>query len=73
MESGLKILRRNRMEGNILIYVKSKYPEIGDGKLIECGQFENLTLYWKFDNGVEVQESPLSLIDDLLGLILKIK
>ena len=73
MESGLKILRRNRMEGNILIYVKSKYPEIGDAKLIECGQFENLTLYWKFDNGVEVQESPLSLIDDLLGLILKIK
>ncbi len=58
------------MEGNILIYVKSKYPEIGDAKLIECGQFENLTLYWNFDNGVKVQENPLSLIDGLLGLIL---
>ena len=61
------------MEGNILSYIKIKYPEIGDSKLVESGQFENLTLYWKFDNGVHIQESPLSLINDLLGLILKIK
>jgi len=57
------------MEENILEYIKSKYTEIGNAKLIEYGSFENLTLYWKFDNGVEVRESPLSLINDILGLI----
>jgi hypothetical protein len=43
------------MEGNVLIWIRSKYPEIANSKLIECGQFENLTLYWNFDNGVKVQ------------------
>ena len=61
------------MEGNILVYVRSKYPEIANSKLIECGQFENLNLYWEFDNGIRINESLSSLIDDMLGLILKIK
>ena len=43
------------MEGNVLIWIRSKYPDIANSKLIECGQFENLTLYWNFDNGVKVQ------------------
>ena len=61
------------MEGNVLIWIRSKYPEIADSKLIEYGQFENLNLYWEFDNGIRISESPLSLIDDMLGLIFKIK
>ncbi len=61
------------MEGNILTYVRLKYPEIEDSKFIECDQFENLTLQWKFDNGVIITESPLSLIDDMLGLMLRRK
>jgi hypothetical protein len=61
------------MEGNILVYVRLKYPEIADSKLIEYGQFENLNLYWEFDNGIRINESLSSLIDDMLGLILKIK
>jgi hypothetical protein len=61
------------MEGNILTYVRLKYPEIADSKVIEIEQYENLTLSWKFDNGITIRESPLSLIDDILGLILKKK
>jgi hypothetical protein len=59
------------MEGNILTYVRLKYPEISDSKVIEYGQYENLNLYWRFDNGKTITESPLSLIDDIFGLILK--
>ena len=59
------------MEGNILVWIRSKYPEIADSKLIEYGRSENLNLYWEFDNGVRICTNPLSLIDDVLGLILK--
>lgn len=59
------------MEGNILNYIRLKYPDIADSKVIECGQYENLNLHWKFDNGKTITESPLSLINDVLGLILK--
>lgn len=57
------------MEGNILKYIRLKYPKVADSKVIEYGQYENLNFYWKFDNGITITESPLSLIDDILGLI----
>jgi hypothetical protein len=61
------------MGGNILTYIRLKYPEIANSKVIEYGQYDNLNLYWRFDNGKTITESPLSLIDDVLGLIFKKK
>jgi hypothetical protein len=61
------------MEGNILTYIRLKYPEIAESWVVESGRYENLTMYWKFDNGKTINESPISLIDDILGLIFKKK
>jgi hypothetical protein len=56
---------------NIKALIRLKHPELKDVKIIEEGYFDNGYIEFVFENGRRISTGTNSLIDEILGLILK--